>query len=118
MGGLIFNGFAYPFSRHTFVCMPFFALLTAAFLEEVLEKRRLCVPLFALTSAAVLIQYLRVHVPGGEYLPRVLTIAAAGIVLCLFLAAREKKSVQQAAVGRSLPLCCRNDVHGCLVFLQ
>lgn len=105
MGGLIFNGFAYPFSRHTFVCMPFFALLTAAFLEEVLEKRRLCVPLFALTSAAVLIQYLRVHVPGGEYLPRVLTIAAAGIALCLFLAARVKKeSVQQAAVG-GLFLC-------------
>lgn len=105
MGGLIFNGFAYPFSRHTFVCMPFFALLVAAFLQEVFENRRLCLSLFAVVSAAVLIQYLRVHVPGAEYLPRTLTLGAAGIAICLFAAVRVKnKRLQQAAAG-GLLLC-------------
>ncbi len=100
MGGLIFNGFAYPFSRHTFVCMPFFAWLVAAFLHEVFENRGLCLPVFGLVSAAVIVQYLRVHVPGAEYLPVTLTLGAAGIIVCLFLAARAKRTwVRQAAAG-------------------
>ena len=105
MGGLIFNGFAYPFSRHTFVCMPFFAWLVAAFLQEVLENRKLCLPLFALVSAAVIVQYLRVHVPGGEYLPAVLTLGAAGMIVCLFFAARAKKEKLQRAAAGGLFLC-------------
>ena len=38
-GSLVFNGFAYPFSRHTFLLMPFFALLTAFMLDHVLKSK-------------------------------------------------------------------------------
>ena len=36
-GSLIFNGFVYAFSRHTFLLMPFFALLCAYVLQELLQ---------------------------------------------------------------------------------
>lgn len=40
LGSLIFNGFAYPFSRHTFVCMPFFALMVAWVLDRMLLEHK------------------------------------------------------------------------------
>lgn len=42
-GSLIFNGFAYPFSRHTFICMPFFVWMMVWMLDRmVLEQYRSC----------------------------------------------------------------------------
>lgn len=100
LGGLMFNGFAYPFSRHTFVCMPFFAWLTAVFLEEVFEKRRLCLPLAGVVTAAVIVQYLRVNFLDREYLSLVFAAGAAGMAVCLFFAVRTKKAnIQRVAAG-------------------
>lgn len=42
--GVIFNGFTAPFSRYTFLYMPYFLLITAYVLKEILEERKVCVP--------------------------------------------------------------------------
>lgn len=39
-GSMIFNGFSLPFSRHTFLLMPLFALLTAYMITIILQEHR------------------------------------------------------------------------------
>ena len=43
-GSLPFNFFAYAFSRHTFLLMPFFALLTAFMMDRIIKERFLNIP--------------------------------------------------------------------------
>lgn len=53
-GASVFNAFAYPFSRHSFLFMPLFALLMAFTLDQ-LWKKRIFSPLgFLLSTAAIL----------------------------------------------------------------
>ncbi len=42
-GSLMFNGFVYPFSRHTFVLLPAFALLIAVMLDRIYKERQFSV---------------------------------------------------------------------------
>ncbi len=57
LGSLAFNGFAYVFSRYTFLLMPLFALLSAAALERILGERRLNLPALFLALAAIVAVY-------------------------------------------------------------
>lgn len=57
LGSLAFNGFAYVFSRYTFLLMPLFALLSAAALERILGERRLNLPALVLALAAIVAVY-------------------------------------------------------------
>ena len=41
LGSMIFNGFAYSFARHTFVFLPFMALLAARMLDQILEEKKI-----------------------------------------------------------------------------
>lgn len=61
VGSLVFNGFSYPFSRHTFVCLPFFAWMMADVLQEILENQRLCLPLLLVSMFAVVCEYVRIY---------------------------------------------------------
>lgn len=51
LGASIFNGFAYPFSRHSFIFMPLFALVTARSLDDIRIRRRLSIPALILSAA-------------------------------------------------------------------
>ncbi len=63
LGSAAFNAFAYPFSRHSFICMPLFALVTARTLDEICIRRRLSIPALAL-SAALLVCMCCLALPG------------------------------------------------------
>lgn len=56
-GSLIFNGFAYAFSRHTFLLMPLFALVSAKMLEQIFEEKKLSLAGLALAAAAIAVVY-------------------------------------------------------------
>lgn len=56
-GSLIFNGFAYAFSRHTFILMPLFALVSARMLEQIFEEKKLSLVGLALSAAAIVVVY-------------------------------------------------------------
>lgn len=52
-GASIFNAFAYPFSRHSFIFMPLFAVVTAFTLDQIWSRRRISVPALVLACAAI-----------------------------------------------------------------
>ena len=83
LGSQIFNGFAYPFSRHTFVCMPFFVLLTAWVLDRMLLEKKGSWLLLILSGIGCGGMYLRMYLAEGSKLSLLLGILAAGIVLAL-----------------------------------
>lgn len=87
LGSLIFNGFAYPFSRQTFVCLPFFAWITAQMLHEALEHRRLSFPLLIVTAAGTAAFYFRMQAGADSGLAAALGVLAAGMALFLALGA-------------------------------
>lgn len=59
LGSLPFNGFAYPFSRHTFLLMPFFVWLMADIMDEMLEKNRISIVLWGLSMIVIFVVYQR-----------------------------------------------------------
>ena len=76
-GSLVFNGFAYPFSRHTFLLMPFFALLTAFMLDHVLKSKK-----FSLAGALVAaLICLAVYLPSARS-ALVFSFACNALILC------------------------------------
>ncbi len=63
LGSAAFNAFAYPFSRHSFIFMPLFALVTARTLDEICIRRRLNIPALVL-SAVLLVCMCCMALPG------------------------------------------------------
>ena len=57
-GASIFNAFAYPFSRHSFVFMPLFALVTAFTLDQLWLRRKLNIPGLLLAMIAILFAHI------------------------------------------------------------
>jgi uncharacterized membrane protein YfhO len=84
-GSLPFNFFAYPFSRHTFLLMPFFALLTAFMLQKLFAERFLSVIGLAVSTAGCLYVY---YVAYKQALVLTVVLLALGLaLLTLVLAA-------------------------------
>ena len=54
LGSSVFNAFAYPFSRHSFIFMPLFALVTARTLDEIRIHRHISFPALILSAALTL----------------------------------------------------------------
>lgn len=54
-----FNGFAYPFSRHTFVVIPIFLLLMAFTLERIIREKKVSVPALILALALLCLGYAK-----------------------------------------------------------
>lgn len=100
-GSLVFNAFSYPFSRHTFLFMPFFAMLVAYMLDYIMVQKR-----FSLVGGL-----LSVCVTTAIYLPAalcaattvflcnaaILCITAFGMVCLLLLLSRAETKKYQSA---------------------
>lgn len=95
-GSMIFNGFVYPFSRHTFLCLPFFAWVTADVLSEIplghtessttADKHGLS-SLLLITSAIVITAlYLSFQKEYGGNLPYYLASFTITMAVCLLVA--------------------------------
>ena len=52
LGAAAFNAFAYPFSRHSFIFMPLFAVMTSYVLDRILIQKKLNLPALALAALA------------------------------------------------------------------
>lgn len=100
VGSLIFNGFSYPFSRHTFLCLPFFAWIMAAVLHEILENRKIYLPVLVLTALAVAAEYVRIYIGDGKRLA--LLLGALAVCMAVFLCGAvyfKKKEFRTASMG-------------------
>lgn len=64
-GSMIFNGFVQAFSRHTFVFMPFAALIMAFMLEQLWDKRKLSYAGLIASAALFLLLYILKN-PGSD----------------------------------------------------
>ncbi len=87
LGSSIFNAFAYPFSRHTFIFMPLFALVTAKMFDQTVLRRGVSLP--ALFLAAALIVYVHMtafhQMPEPELRSSVLLMGALALAMALLL---------------------------------
>ncbi len=84
VGSLPFNFFVYAFSRHTFVMMPFFALMTAFMLNKLITERFLSKAGLILAAAACVFVYYKAYREALKL--NVVVLAAALCVFTLLLA--------------------------------
>ncbi|MDD3338040.1 MAG: YfhO family protein [Lachnospiraceae bacterium] len=99
--GLIMNAFAYPFGRFTFVLMPYFAVISAVALQQLVKKRQWNFPVFLLSVAVIAVVYGRkVWIPQeiSRKVCLVLFVSAVGMGLALFL--------MHYRDGRMRRICC------------
>lgn len=83
LGSMIFNGFAYPFSRHTFLCMPIAVWLIAYVLNKMLEENKYSIPLLVISVVVIVGYYVRLYLSTAHKGAFLLGIFAAGIGLAL-----------------------------------
>lgn len=89
-GSMIFNGFVQAFSRHTFVFLPFAALIAAFSLDQLWEKRRLNYAGLLVSAALFLLLYLLKN-PGTERAPVPLICLLGILTLAVLLLGYQKK---------------------------
>lgn len=92
-GSLPFNGFAYPFSRHTFLLMPLFALVCAKTLDQIFEEKRLSIAALAAAVAGILVVYSKAYryMDGTPEKNNALLLCLTGLVMAGTLFAVVKK---------------------------
>lgn len=92
-GSMVFNGFQYPFCRYTFLCMPFFAWIMAAGLQEILNNHKLYFVPLVLSAVIIIGEYIRMYLgesrPHAAYLAVLTGIMAIG--LCVWGMAKNRK---------------------------
>ena len=103
-GSLPFNFFAYAFSRHTFLLMPFFALLTAFMLDKLIKERFLNIPAVIVTVLGCIFVCYKAYTKA-----LVLTVALTSLGTCIltialgvFLVIYRKTSGKWAVLSYSL----------------
>ena len=112
LGASVFNGFAYPFSRHSFIFMPLFALVTARALDNIRLRRHLSIPALVL-SAALLVCACCTALPrlsaaepyGWNIVTDVIATGALGalMILLLVLLARKDRKDRDSENSVTLP---------------
>lgn len=105
LGSTIFNGFSYPFSRHTFLVLPFFVWIIADVLDDILDQRRLNLPLLVLSVCPVLFIYFRSYKTTGYSFVPLLMAAALGIAIFLVLLAFIRRHSLRALFYGGLTFC-------------
>ena len=94
LGSLIFNGFAYAFSRQTFLFMPFFAMITAWSLHEILQKRKISWTALIVGCVMCVAVYGKAYVnyAEGDYETNalILLLCSLAMVWALFQIGRKK----------------------------
>ncbi len=103
-GSLIFNGFTYPFSRQTFLFMPFFALMTAWTLSDILENRRASWLALILGFVGTTAVYVRAYAnyDNGHYETNVLILLICALVMIWSLMQIDRDKMDQAMLVRIL----------------
>lgn len=86
-GSLIFNGFAYAFSRQTFVFMPFFALLSALTLDRIFEQQKISKIGLLLSTVMIVGVYGRAYQikDNVNYKTNALILLLTGLVMSVLL---------------------------------
>lgn len=79
LGSATFNGFAYPFSRHVFICMPFAVWMMAYVLDRIFQEKKCNLPLLAISSILILYVYLTSYLKTGKQLQMLLAALTAGM---------------------------------------
>lgn len=102
-GSMIFNGFVQAFSRHTFVFLPFAALIAAFSLDQLWEKRRLSYAGLLVSAALFLLLYLLKN-PGTERAPVPLICLLGILTLAVLLLGYQKKFTVPPALVTGLLL--------------
>lgn len=92
-GSLAFNGFAYGFSRQTFLFMPFFALLCARMLDQILEEGKISWLGLAGAGGAILVVYAKAYrnMADVNYRTNALLLGLTGIAMVVLMAAAVRK---------------------------
>lgn len=89
-GSMIFNGFVQAFSRHTFVFMPFAALITAFTLEQLWDRRKLSYAGLIVSIALLLLLYVLKN-PGTERASVPLICLLGFLTMAILLLGYQKK---------------------------
>lgn len=114
LGSCIFNAFAYPFSRHSFIFMPVFAVVTAFTLDQIRIRRRFSMPALILAAAATAAAHLIAYRTVTEDLLRIyilLFFACAAIILFLVYQLYQSKNFRvKSMVSVLLLLICTVNV--------
>lgn len=111
-GSLIFNGFSAPFSRHTFILMPLFALMTAKMADEILVNKYFNIAgaiLTALGMTAVYFLAYRRNAATPSAKLNILLLCGSGLIMILLLyllsSARTLKRLSQTSLYLLLIIC-------------
>ena len=105
VGASVFNAFAYPFSRHSFIFLPLFALMTAFTLDQLWLRRRISKTGFVLSclcTAAAHFLALREVTEALLYRNVVLMCLLAFVMAAALLIGFVKKGVKWRRAGMSL----------------
>lgn len=93
VGSLIFNGFAYSFSRHTFVLLPFFAMICAWTLNGLIRERQISLAGLAVGLLVVCAVYIKAYTnykhPTYETNALILFAGALVMIAALYFLSRE-----------------------------
>ncbi|MDD3797490.1 MAG: YfhO family protein, partial [Lachnospiraceae bacterium] len=97
LGSLIFNGFAYAFSRHTFLLMPFFALLCGKVLDQILEEKKISWIGMFLSLGAILVVYAKAYrnMDDVNYKTNALMLCLTGLAMAAALIWSLRKKADQ-----------------------
>lgn len=109
-GSLIFNGFAYPFSRHTFLFMPLFAYMLARVMDEIVLRKRLNRAGLLLSLVMVFVLYVPVAIHAGTIPTHLNAFILCGTgalmaVLLYILAYGKKERIKKGGEVVFLMLC-------------
>lgn len=102
-GSMIFNGFVQAFSRHTFVFMPFAALIMAFMLEQLWDRRRLSYAGLIASAALFLLLYVLKN-PGTERASVPLICLLGFLTMIVLLLGYQKKFAVPSALVTGLLL--------------
>lgn len=84
IGASAFNAFAYPFSRHSFIFMPLFAVVTARTLDQIWKQKRLSIPALLVSCGAIIGAHMVAYKEVGQAELRTFVIAMT--ICALFMA--------------------------------
>lgn len=111
-GSLAFNGFAYAFARHTFLMMPFFALMSAYILQRIFREKKLSVSALAVSVLAIAVIYGNAYrnIDGINEKTNAFVLCLSGFVMAaaLFAAVKWKKADKKICYQVLLLALCVN----------
>ena len=86
-GSIVFNGFSYEFSRHSFLFMPLFALVSAMMLDRIIQEKKLNILGLAAACLGILAVYGKAYTYLGEagYAENAFYMLVSGIGMAVIL---------------------------------